>query len=473
MQNNISENIKNLFLKTFNEEIISIKTLPASGSSRIYYRVKSKNQSVIASYNEDKKENDAFLHFSKIFRKNGVKVPEIFTEDLKNNLYLQEDLGNKTLFDKIKKNKKGSKFPSEIIPLYKKITEQLADLQIIKSKGIDYSFCYPHSEFGQQSIIWDLNYFKYHFLKFTDVLFNEQLLENDFNAFSDYLLKTKTDFFLYRDFQSANIMLKDEDIYFIDYQGGRKGALQYDLASLLFDSKAEIPKNIKEELLTHYIMYAGKLTKINESEFKEFYYAYALIRLMQAFGAYGYRGLFEKKQRFIDSIFYGLKNLEELLPDIKILEKLPELKRILSELIKSKKLQKIIKNNKLKVTIKSFSYKKGIPYDETGNGGGFVFDCRFIENPGRIEKYKQLCGTDKEVIDFLENLNETHNFFNSVKEIISSAIKNYQSRNFKNLMINFGCTGGQHRSVYFAEKTAEFLKNNFDINIKIEHTEGF
>jgi hypothetical protein len=304
-------------------------------------------------------------------------------------------------------------------------------------------------------------------------LFDEQLLENDFNTFSDYLLKTNTNFFLFRDFQSRNIMLKDDDVYFIDYQGGRRGVLQYDLASLLFDAKANIPHNVKNELLEHYIRSAKKHIKINEQEFKEYYFAYALIRIMQAMGAYGFRGLFEKKQHFVDSIPFALKNLESILHEVKILNELPELKQVLSKLINSKKLKEVEKSNKLKVTIKSFSFKRGWPYDNSGNGGGHVFDCRFIDNPGRIEKYKKLCGKDKEVVDFLEAMDETHDFFASIKQIVVASVNKYQLRSFKNLAVNFGCTGGQHRSVYFAERTAKFLKENFNLNVELIHTEGF
>ncbi len=473
MNNIIKTKIKDLFFKTFSEEYITVEKLPISGSSRLYFRIISLKRSVIATYNEDKKENFAFLYLSKLFKKKRINVPEIYSQDIENRIYLQEDLGNETLFDRVKRIRKENDFPIEIINLYKKVIEQLVELQINASKGLDYSICYPRGAFDKQSIMWDLNYFKYDFLKFTDVQFDEQLLENDFISFTNYLLKTNTHFFLFRDFQSRNIMINNNQIYFIDYQGGRKGALQYDLASLLFDAKANIPEYVKKELLEYYIKYAKKLTKIDEQEFKEFYFAYALIRILQAMGAYGFRGLYEKKQHFIDSIPYGIKNLNSILEEVKLLNELPELKRVLTELISSKKLKNIEESNKLKVTIKSFSYKRGLPYDNTGNGGGHVFDCRFINNPGRIEEYKKLCGKDKPVIDFLGNMTETHEFFASIKQIVIASVKNYQSRSFKNLLINFGCTGGQHRSVYFAEKTASLLKKKFNINVELIHTEGF
>ena len=472
MQKIISENIKKLYKKTFKEEVKEIYQLPPSGSSRIYFRVKSADRSVIAAYNSDKKESSAFLYLSDVFIKNGINVPEIYAEDLKTHIYLQEDLGDETLFNRLLKVRKSNEFPEESVKLYKKVVENLAELQIKVSDKVDYSICYPRKAFDRQSIMWDLNYFKYNFLKFSDILFDEQLLEDDFNLFSEYLLKADCNFFLYRDFQSRNIMLHNDKIYFIDYQGGRKGALHYDLASQLYDAKANIPENIREEIKKHYLNRLRETYKIDVSGFDKHYYAYVLVRIMQAMGAYGYRGFFERKKHFLDSIPFAIKNLSYVLDKEEIPIEIPELRRVLKSVTDSKKL-KNISGKKLTIKVSSFSYKKGIPEDKSGNGGGFVFDCRFINNPGRIEKYKELCGKDREVIDFLENLDEANNFFKSISQIVSAAVKNYQSRGFKNLAVNFGCTGGQHRSVFFAEKTAEYLKNNYDINVELEHTEGF
>ncbi|MCF6184334.1 MAG: phosphotransferase [Bacteroidales bacterium] len=471
MRNQTKENIKRLFKQTFNEYITDYNQLPLSGSSRIYFRIKSKNRSVIGAYNSDKRENEAFLELSEIFKKNKVNVPKIYAEDLKNDIYIQEDLGNETLFNRLLNTRKNNDFPEELIETYKKVTEQLAELQIKTKNQIDFSLCYPRNAFDRQSIMWDFNYFKYNFLKFTDINFDEQLLENDFNNFADYLLQANCNFFMYRDFQSRNIMLHENKIYFIDYQGGRKGALQYDLASLLYDAKADISEKTRNKVKNHYLNFLNEKFSIDTENFDKYYYEYVLIRILQAMGAYGFRGLYEKKSHFIDSIPYGLKNMNEILPKVTFLKNVPELKRILKLLPDSQKLKQIMTENKLKVTIKSFSYKRGTPYDNSGNGGGFVFDCRFINNPGRIERYKQLCGKDKEVIDFLENLNETRAFFNSISQIVSAAVLNYQSRGFKDLAVNFGCTGGQHRSVFFAEKTARLLRENFDINVELIHRE--
>ena len=473
MQNDIKSKIKELFLKTFNETSNTIEKLPISGSSRTYLRVSGDKYTAVATYNTDVKENQAFLTLSKHFKEKGLNVPEIYSVNEDQTLYLQEDLGDESLFNITQKLRNKDHFPAELINLYKKAIEQLAEMQINGSKGIDYSVCYPREAFDMQSMIWDLNYFKYNFLKLTGIHFDEQLLENDFNTFIDFLLKAKTDFFLYRDFKSLNIMVRDGEVFFIDYQGGRKGALHYDIASVLHEAKADIPKDIRNELLEHYIDYAGKLSKINKKEFIEFYHAYTLIRILQAMGTYGYRGLFEKKQHYIDSIPLRLKSLTEILHDIKLLNKMPELKRVLNELPQLDLLNTTIQKDKLTVSIKSFSYKKGQPIDMTGNGGGHVFDCRFINNPGRIEKYKQLCGKDKEVIEFLEAEDDAHKFFESVKQIANSSIDTYIGRDFKNLAINFGCTGGRHRSVFFAEKLSKYISENYDVYVESDHTEGY
>ena len=466
--------LRDLFTKTFNEDIVKINRLPESGSSRQYYRIESIERSVIGTYNDDTKENIAFVTMSNHFKNKGISVPEIYSSELENHIYLQEDIGDETLFQNIQKQKKHENdFPKSLIELYKKALVKLINIQINGTKDFDYSVCYPRAAFDKQSIMWDLQYFKYFFVKLAGITFDEQLLENDFNTFAGYILQADTKYFLFRDFQSRNIMLKNDEVYFIDYQGGREGALHYDLVSLLYDAKANIPENVREELKDYYIAELQKQINISKPEFEKHYYHYALIRVMQAMGAYGYRGLFEKKQHFIDSIPYALLNLQNILNKTDKTVETPELMRVFALLIKSEKLQNINKKLPLTVYVKSFSYMRGIPYDISGNGGGFVFDCRFLDNPGRIEKYKKLCGKDKEVIDFLEERGEVTAFKKSVFKTIDMAVKKYQKREFTNLSINFGCTGGQHRSVYMAEQTAKYLSEKYDIIVQLKHTEGF
>ena len=450
----------------------SIKLLPQSGSSRKYYRVKSENKNALVVINNDYKENVAFIEFSKTFKDTNVNVPDIYYTNLDNNLYIIEDLGNTTLYSLIEKE---GKITNEIKSLYERIISELPKIQVESGKKINYDLCYPRNKFDKQSIQWDLNYFKYFFLKLAKIDFDEQELENDFETFINYLLETDTNNFLFRDFQSRNIIIKDDKVYFIDYQGGRKGALQYDIASLLFDAKAKLSNKLREELLDYYITQLNKITKINKDDFKNKYYGYVLIRILQAMGAYGYRGYFEQKTHFLTSIPPAIENLKYILTKIDDNLNIPELLKSLHKIINSKELKefnfKRFNNDKLTVRINSFSYKKGIPKDLTDNGGGFVFDYRAIHNPGRYDKYKKLTGKDKGVIDFLNNEPDMLIFIKNTFELISQSVKKYQKRNFKNLMVNFGCTGGQHRSVYAAEKLSKYLNENFDINIETHHIE--
>jgi len=463
-----------LFENWAEEKHIKFYPLSPSGSYREYYRIKSKSKNAIGVFNNDKKENIAFIKFTKHFLKKGLNVPKIYRKDLRNNIYLEEDLGDTTLFAYLTAIRKNGDFPSELIEVYKHTLVELPKFQIQAGKDIDYSVCYPRNKFDKQSMMWDLNYFKYYFLKLAKIPFEEQALENDFQIFTDYLLETDTDYFLYRDFQSRNIMLLNNKPFFIDYQGGRKGALQYDLASLLFDAKADIPYFVREELLNFYISKVKEYVEINETKFKQYFFGYVLIRIMQAMGAYGFRGFYEKKEHFLKSIPFAIDNLEWLLNNVTFPEKLKGLLNVLEKLTNSKTLRKFnVKKNiyKLNVTITSFSYKKGIPQDNTGNGGGFVFDCRAVFNPGRFDKYKLLTGKDPEVIKFLQNKSKANKFLSSVYKLVDQSVEVYQKGKFSHLMVNFGCTGGQHRSVYCAEKLASHLSEHFDLNIKILHTE--
>jgi len=320
--------------------------------------------------------------------------------------------------------------------------------------------------------MWDLNYFKYYFLKLAKISFDEQALEDDFQAFSDYLLAVDNNAFMFRDFQSRNVMLKDEQVFFIDYQGGRKGALQYDLASLLYDAKANIPEAEREELLEFYLDELSQLKHIDREKFKSLFGGYVLIRIMQAMGAYGFRGFYEKKEHFLKSIPFAIKNLESLLAKNTIQVNLPELFKVLKAVTESTFLKSISPaNDRLTVRISSFSYKKGIPKDPSGNGGGYVFDCRAIHNPGKYAEYKHLTGKDPQVQEFLETKSTMANFLTAVFSLVSNSVEVYSSRGFSHLCVNFGCTGGQHRSVYAAEKLAEYLKNNYPVTVVLQHIE--
>ena len=472
MELKIKDQLISLFESHFKEEVTFFEQLPASGSYREYARIKSANHLVVGAYNQDIKENQAFLEFSAHFRNKNIPVPHIYAVNSNMDCYLQEDLGNTTLFDFISVTRENEGFSSRIVDEYKKVLRELPRIQLVAGKDIDYSVCYPREAFDKQSMMWDLNYFKYYFLKLAKIPFDEQALEDDFQAFSDYLLAVDNNAFLYRDFQSRNIMLKDGQVYFIDYQGGRKGALQYDLASLLYDAKANIPDAEREELLEFYLDELNQYKQVDRDKFKSLFGGYVLIRIMQAMGAYGFRGFYEKKEHFLKSIPFALKNLETLLAKNTIQVKLPELFKVLKAVTESAFLKTISpSNDRLTVRISSFSYKKGIPHDPSGNGGGFVFDCRAIHNPGRYAEYKHLTGKDPQVQEFLEEKSTIANFMTSVISLVSQSVEVYLSRGFSHLSVSFGCTGGQHRSVYAAEKLAEYLRNNYPITVVLQHVE--
>lgn len=465
--------LSNLFQQWSGKKPSLILPLAPSASNRIYYRLQEGEISAIGAFNPDDKENKAFVEFSKHFKSKELPVPEIYAEQLEDQVYLQEDLGFTTLYSYLLQ--KGDYFPDYLISIYKKVVKQLANLQIEGGKDLDYSYCYPRASFDKQSMLWDFNYFKYYFLKPAGVDYDEQKLEEDFHSIADYLLGTETDHFMFRDFQTRNIMIKSGEPYFIDYQGGRKGALQYDLASLLYQAKANIPPDIRIDLLEYYMDALEKLIPLNRKTFVEYYYGYVLMRSVQVLGAYGFRGLYERKEYFLKSIPFALRNVKWLFENANIPVEFPELKKSLKALIESKQFEPFDKikasSSLLTVSVNSFSYKQQIPPDPSGNGGGFIFDCRFIHNPGRYEPYKKLTGRDESVINFLKHHSKMDHFLDNVFRIVDEAVENYIDRSFTHLMVNFGCTGGQHRSVYAADSLTKHLKDKYGIAIKLQHIE--
>jgi len=459
----VLNNLKQIFYRWAGETSQKIESLPEHGSDRRYFRISGKHKKAIGVFNPDFKENVAFLTFSKHFKSIGLNVPEIYLQELDKNIYLEEDLGDVTLFSYLSELRQKKGFTPEIYDMYKKVISELPRFQVEANKGLDYSVCYPRASFDRQSMLWDMNYFKYYFLKLAKIPFDEQELENDFQTFIDFLLETERDFFLYRDFQSRNVMIVENQPYFIDYQGGRKGALQYDLASLLFDAKADIPADVRKGLLYTYLQALQRYREVNEDKFIQYYYGYVFIRIMQALGAYGFRGFYERKEHFLKSVPYAIQNLEWLLHNAELPIEIPALTQAWNGLVRSTYLRQFGDVHlRLTVRIQSFSYKRGIPLDEKGHGGGFVFDCRFLPNPGRHDAYKNLTGEDRPVIEFLKKEASVEKFLNQVADITGQAIENYQKRNFSDLMISFGCTGGQHRSVYCANRLAESLKKEYN-----------
>jgi aminoglycoside/choline kinase family phosphotransferase len=465
---NVFAKIKEYYKQRHNTNPDKIEIMPESGSYRKYYRITKGNNTEIAVYNQDFKENDAFLSFSDTFKSINLHVPEIYARFPNDGIYFQEDLGNMTLFDHLAQKQTPNLMPDKIVDWYKDVLRELLAFQIDASPKLDYSKCYPRAVFDKQSMMWDLNYFKYYFLKFSKVQFDEQDLEYDFQRFTKYLLEAPVDYFLYRDLQSRNIMIKDNQTYFIDYQGGRKGFLAYDVASLLYDAKANLSNELRQELLGYYVETLEKSYGISSEEFMKYYYGFVYIRIMQAFGAYGFRGFYERKEHFLKSIPYAIKNLKFLLNNAKLPYDFPEMTKTWEQLINIYQNQHTGDDDKkLNVRIFSFSYKRGIPLDKSGNGGGFVFDCRILENPGRQDKYAKLTGKDEAVIEFLKDRDDVKKLITHAKALSSEHIDVYLKRNFSNLMLSFGCTGGQHRSVFMAETITKIINEEYGNKIKL------
>lgn len=471
------EAIELLFWKWTGNLPTFTNSIPQAGSDRRYYRVGNGSQSAIGVHSLDIPENSAFLTFSRHFREKGIRVPEIYGENEEKTAYLQQDLGDTSLLHRLEMLRKanGNNFPEAAIRLYEKSLEQLAKMQISGGIGLDYGLCIPRADFDAQSIRWDLNYFKYYFLRALKVPHNEQALENDFESLTLWLLETDCNHFMFRDFQARNIMIMDDEPYFIDYQGGRRGALQYDVASLLYQAKADLPEAVREALLDHYIACAGKYNALDVALFKSHYRGYVLIRTLQVLGSYGFRGFFERRGHFLDSIPFVLDNVRSLLEQTKLPISLPSLWSTLEAALNSEALrayaQKPEAKQVLTLRIHSFSYKTGMPKDPTENGGGFVFDCRAVHNPGRFEEYKTLTGRDKPVIEFLESMAETHSFYLAANALVEAAVRRYLQRGFSDLMVSFGCTGGQHRSVYFADRLAKEMRSRFPVVVELEHVQ--
>ncbi len=461
--------LEQLFRKNTQSEIEEKEIIIGSGSNRKYYRLKNQNISLIGVEGNSLEENNAFISLTQHFTEKHLPVPQLLAISEDKKYYLLEDLGNLSLFDFIKDGREKGSFNEQEKNLLHKTISKLPLFQMKGAENLDFSVCYPQSTFNSRSVHWDLNYFKYYFLKTTNIDFQEDKLEDDFERFEKILLKNNNNYFLYRDFQSRNVMIKDDEPYFIDYQGGRKGGLHYDVASFLYQAKANFNDNLREELLNTYLNELQKLIKIDTEQFKKELNYYVLFRTLQVLGAYGFRGYFEKKTHFIESVPFAINNLKQLLEKYSFSE-LNYLPQLLEKMC-TQTIKKTEKKSNLTITIYSFSYKKGIPKDYSDNGGGFVFDCRAIHNPGRYAQYKQLTGMDKPVIDFLEADGEITPFLTTVYDLVDKTITRYIERNFSNLMVNFGCTGGQHRSVYSAEKTAQHIHEKFNIKVNLIHRE--
>jgi aminoglycoside/choline kinase family phosphotransferase len=491
--------LQKLFEQHFHVPAARIQPLQGQlgGSGRNIIRLSAEQQSAIGILYNVREENVAFLEFSRHFRKHGLPVPEIYAEDLNQGAYLEEDLGDTTLFEFLSKHRTGENIAPDVVEAYRKVVAVLPRFQVEAGRDLNYKVCYPRASFDRQSISWDLNYFKYYFLRLAGIPFNEQALEDDFDSLTNFLLSADCDYFLYRDFQSRNIMLKSGQPFFLDYQGGRKGALQYDIASLLYDAKADLPPDLRQQLLDLYIDKLGAFVDVKREAFLHYYYAYVYVRILQALGAYGFRGFYERKPHFLQSVPYALKNLRWLLHNAKLPIALPTLTEAFISMLGSEKLQglafegdnpravtvahdgteapekpqSLAAEPNVTVRIWSFSRLRSEPNDESGNGGGYVFDGRGVPNPGREERFKMLTGKDALVIDYLNQQEQARRFLDLVTSLVDDHVSEWQRRGFKHLMVSFACTGGRHRSVYFAEQLAKHLRSRSGVDVVVRHRE--
>ncbi|MFV1985868.1 MAG: phosphotransferase [Gemmatimonadota bacterium] len=458
-----------------------VSPVAGDGSARRYWRLTGPDgATALGAYGPDRDENRAFVAFSRTFREIGLRVPELYAVDEASGVWLLEDLGDRTLFEMLRMAREpyDDRFPETMLPIYRRVLEELPRFQVLGGQSIDFRIAYPRAAFDRQSILWDLNYFKYHFLKLAHLPFNEAKLEKDFGRLARFLLTAETGHFLYRDFQSRNVMVRDgadgPEPWFIDYQGGRRGALQYDVASLLYDAKVNLDDGLRAHLLDHYLEALASHHAIDRSAFLETWPGYVLVRILQALGAYGYRGFFERKPRFLQSVPYAAKNLAGLL-DAGLPLNVPELETALTRIVErwGESVSTDTVDDTLTVSTGSFRFSGGYPQDTSGHGGGYVFDCRGLTNPGREEEYRRLTGLDRRTISFLEGRPEVEAFWDRVRTLVDAHVVEYRERGFSHLSVYFGCTGGQHRSVYFAERLAAHLRDVCpDVGVNVVHRES-
>ncbi len=463
-----------LFLEHFKAPAARMEPVQGlGGSSRTIVRLANNSASAIGIEYDDRRENEAFLAFSRHFRRHGLPVPEIYAADLDRNVYLEEDLGETTLYQFLQWNREGASIAPAVVDIYRKVVQILPRFQVDAAKDLDFSVSYPRDRFDQRSIAWDLNYFKYSFLTLGGVKFDEQALEDDFARLTLCLLEAESDYFLYRDFQSRNIMLRDSEPWFLDYQGGRQGALQYDIASLLYDAKADLPPALRLELLEEYLDALSGSIDVDRLRFMRTFYPFVLIRIMQAMGAYGYRGFHQKKALFLQSVPFALNNIEWILDNVEMPVSLPELTATFRRMLASDRLRPVDTNvdrtSTLTVRVFSFSYHRDTLEDNSGNGGGFVFDTRSLPNPGREAAFVDRTGKDADVIAYLSSRPEVAEYLSSAESLVDTSVSNYRRRGFSDLMVAFGCTGGQHRSVYLAEQLAAHLRGRAGVEVQLRH----
>ena len=451
---------------------VSCEALTGSASHRRYFRLTGPDgRTLIGVEGTDADENRAFLTIDRHFASKGINVPKVVAED--GLCYLQEDLGSTVLYDALASGRTSGKYSEDEVALLRKTVAALPKIQVEGARGLDWSVCYPQPSFDARMVDFDLNYFKYDFLKLSGLEFNEVKLQDDFDRLRTDLLSEYSDTFMYRDFNARNVMLVDGEPWFIDFQGGRRGPVYYDVASFLWQARARYPESLREDLLQTYLEALRAYGPVDEAHFRSRLRLFILFRMLQVLGCYGYRGLWEGKKPFIGSIPPALEIVKSLLP----FADYPYLSEVLASLSAPHPSEGVLfpepsdSSSALTVTIYSFSFKKGIPEDTSGNGGGYVFDCRSVHNPGKYERFKQLTGLDKPVIDFLEEDGEILRFLDNVYSLVDAHVERFLQRGFTHLQVSFGCTGGQHRSAYSAQHLAEHLVAKYPVKVHLIHRE--
>lgn len=464
------ERLKQLYKEYTGHEAEACSSLTPAGSPRRYYRLSAGQHTAVGVVGTALGENEAFVAIAQQMRLKGLPVPEVYAVSADGMCYLQEDLGDTSLFDLIAEAHKRGGYDEADMELLRQVMRLLPDVQWRTAEQFDFTHCYPSAELNRRGIQWDLHYFKYCFLKATGLEFEEEHLEDDFDRMSEVLLQECADTFMYRDFQSRNIMIRDGKPWLIDFQGGRRGPAEYDLVSFLWQARARFTPEMRRELIEEYLKSARRYRSFDEEVFAQRLQYFVLFRTLQVLGAYGYRGYFEHKAHFVQSIPMAIDNLRALLAENDFAD-MSYLADLLRRMVALPMFAPNEEASELTVRITSFSYKKGIPEDASGNGGGFVFDCRAIHNPGRYDEYKQLTGMDEPVISFLDKEEAMQDFLEHVYGIVDYSVEKYRSRGFKHLMVSFGCTGGQHRSVYSAEHLAAHLREKFGVKVVLTHRE--
>ena len=459
------ENLRDLYIKTFGSEPQSVVRLTGDGSNRVYYRMSGK-VTVMGAKGTSVEENKAFVALSNSFLECGIAAPRVLAVSEDGLCYMQEDLGDITLYGSLAPARERGSFDTAELECLCRVVAELPKIQFETARRFDFSLCYPTSDFNERTVMWDLNYFKYCFLKGVGIEFNEDVLEDEFVKMTAMLLSDNDNVFLYRDFQSRNVMLKDGNPYFIDFQSGRRGPVYYDIASFIGQARAKYTAEAVDAMIEAYLHALAGYKSVEKAHFMKMLQLFRVFRLLQNLGAYGYRGLFERKKAFVESIPAAL---QQLLQQLEILDgEFPYINSLVKEI---SALPMFVREESegLTVDVMSFSYKRGIPDDASGNGGGFVFDCHAIHNPGRYEPYKKLTGMDEPVIKFLETESNIAEFLENAYALVDNMVDTYKKRGFSHIQVCCGCTGGQHRSVYSAEHIARHVADKFGVRVVVTH----